>query len=231
MKTKQIIVGQFTVEVQRKDIKSLRLAVYPPDGRLKISVPLHIKDEAVRLLIRSKSDWITTQQAKLATQQRQTARDYVSGEHFYFQGQAYLLNVIYHDHTPKVALRDNSHLDLYVRYNSSLEKREQILNAWYRQTLKEKIPPLITKWQPVIGVTVRDWQIKSMKTKWGTCNTSAARIWLNLELIKKPAHCLEYVVVHEMVHLLERRHNARFFAFMDQFLPQWRNHKQLLNQP
>ncbi len=229
MNTKQITVGQFSVEVVRKDIKNLRLGVYPPDGRLKISAPHHVKDDVVRLLIVSKTPWIKTQQAKFTNQEQQAQREYVSGETCYFKGQGYLLNVIYHDHTPKVALRHNTHLDLYVRHGSSLEKREQVLIAWYRQTLKEKLPELIDKWQPVMGVTVRDWSVKRMKTKWGTCNITAGRIWLNLELIKKPEHCLEYVVVHEMVHLLERHHNARFVAYMDKFLPQWRSHKQELN--
>ncbi len=230
MNTKQITVGQFSVEVERKDIKNLRLGVYPPDGKLKVSAPLHVKDDVVRLLIVSKIPWIKTQQAKFTNQERQTEREYVSGETCYFQGRGYLLNVIYHDHTPKVALRHNTHIDLYVRHGSSLEKREQVLTAWYRQTLKEKLPELINKWQPVMGVTVRDWSVKRMKTKWGTCNINAGRIWLNLELIKKPEHCLEYVVVHEMVHLLERHHNARFIGYMDKFLPQWRSHKQELNQ-
>ncbi|MDD1609357.1 MAG: M48 family metallopeptidase [Methylococcaceae bacterium] len=195
MNTKQITVGQFTVEVVRKDIKNLRLGVYPPAGNLKMSVPLSMKEDTVRLFIMAKTAWIIKQQAN-----------------------------------PKVTLRHNTHLDLYVPHNSQLEKREQVLIAWYRQALKAKIPELIHKWQPIIGVTVRDWGVKRMKTKWGTCNINAARIWLNLELIKKPEHCLEYVVVHEMVHLLERHHNARFTAYMDQFLPHWRSHKHELNQ-
>jgi predicted metal-dependent hydrolase len=230
MTTKKITVGQFFVEVVRKNIKSLRLGVYPPDGKLKMSVPLHVKDEVVRLMIVSKIPWIEIQQAKFATQARQTPCEYVSGETHYFKGQGYLLTVIYHDHAPKIVLRDNVQLDLYVRHGSSFEKREQVFTAWYRQALKEKIPELIAKWQPVMGVVVRDWNVKRMKTKWGTCNINAGRIWLNLELIKKPELCLEYVVVHEMAHLLERSHNARFVAYMDKYLPQWRSHKQTLNK-
>jgi predicted metal-dependent hydrolase len=184
----------------------------------------------VRLFIMAKTAWIIKQQAKFTAQTRYPQREYISGETCYFKGRGYELNVIYHPHAPKVTLRHNTHLDLYVPHNSQLEKREQILIAWYRQALKAKIPELIDKWQPIIGVTVRDWGVKRMKTKWGTCNINAARIWLNLELIKKPEHCLEYVVVHEMVHLLERHHNARFTAYMDQFLPHWRSHKQELNQ-
>ncbi|MDD1615035.1 MAG: metal-dependent hydrolase [Methylococcaceae bacterium NSP1-2] len=230
MNIKQITIGQFTVEVVRKDIKNLRLGVYPPDGNLKMSVPLSMKEDTVRLFIMAKTAWIIKQQAKFTVQTRYPQREYISGETCYFKGRGYELNVIYHPHAPKVALRHNTHLDLYVPHNSQLEKREQVLIAWYRQALKAKIPELIHKWQPIIGVTVRDWGVKRMKTKWGTCNINAARIWLNLELIKKPEHCLEYVVVHEMVHLLERHHNARFTAYMDQFLPHWRSHKHELNQ-
>jgi predicted metal-dependent hydrolase len=230
MKIKHITVGPFAVEVTRKKIKNLRLGVYPPDGQLKVSAPLHVKDEAVRLLIMAKTPWIKIQQAKFSAQARQSVHEYVSGEICYFEGRGYLLQVIYHDQPPKISLRDNTHIDLYVRHGSRLEKREQVLNAWYRETLKAKIPALIAKWQPIMRVAVRDWGIKRMKTKWGTCNITAGRIWLNLELIKKPTHCLEYVLVHEMVHLLERHHNVRFIGYMDKFLPQWRNHKQELNQ-
>jgi hypothetical protein len=139
------------------------------------------------------------------------------------------MNVIYHDAPPKVVIRNKATLDLFVRTGSDRAKREQVLVAWYRERLKEAIPPLIAKWEPIIGVDVADWGVKRMKTRWGSCTIEARRIWLNLELVKKPPQCMEYIVVHEMVHLLERLHNDRFVAYMDAFMPQWRLRRDELN--
>ncbi|MGF1539358.1 MAG: SprT-like domain-containing protein [Pleurocapsa sp.] len=141
----------------------------------------------------------------------------------------YLLNVIYHSAAPKVVVRNKTYLDLYVRYGSLQEQREQVLINWYRQQLKAQLPPLIAKWEQVIGVSIDDWGVKKMKTRWGTCNIQAKRIWLNLELIKKPQHCLEYVIVHELVHLLERHHGDLFKAYMSKFMPNWNFYKEELN--
>jgi predicted metal-dependent hydrolase len=229
MSIKHINVAHLTIEVHRKKVKNLRLSIYPPDGKLKISAPLHVKEDDLRLFIASKLSWIEKHQARFKRLSPPMPQiGYVSGESHHFQGQRYELNVIYSNQTPKVVLRDNQYLDLHVRHESDAQKRQHVLTAWYRQELKAQIPNLIEKWQPQIGVTVDNWGIKQMKTRWGTCNIQAKRIWLNLELIKKPPHCLEYVVVHEMVHLLERYHNQRFFAYMDQFLPQWREFKRQL---
>jgi predicted metal-dependent hydrolase len=126
-------------------------------------------------------------------------------------------------------MRDNQYIDVYIHENTTREQRRKVLTEWYRRQLKQLLPALIEKWQPIIDVEVKAWGVKQMKTRWGTCNIPAQRIWLNLELIKKPLNCLEYVVVHEMVHLLERHHNARFKAYMDEFLPHWREHKFALN--
>jgi len=228
--THQISVSDVVVDVVRKDIKNLHLAVYPPDGRVRVAVPLLIDDEAVRLAVVSKLAWIKRQQALFQGQDRQSAREYVSRESHYYWGQRYLLNVAYHDAPPQVVVRNKRTLDLFVRGGSDRAKRAQVLQAWYRRQLKAAIPPLIARWEPITGVHVADWRVKRMKTKWGTCNEQARRIWLNLELVKKPPRCLEYIIVHEMVHLLERQHNARFVAYMDQFLPQWRHLRDLLNQ-
>lgn len=225
-----ITVGDLLINVVRKDIKNLHLGVYPPDGRLRVATPLKVTDDAVRLMVISKMVWIKKQLAKFEGQQRQTQRHYVSGESYYLKGQRYLLNVIYHPAAPKVVIRHNTHIDLYVRSGSSEEKRQQVMTEWYRQQLKARIPALIDKWQLIIGVEVHDWGIKQMKTKWGTCNISARRIWLNLDLAQKPEQCLEYIIVHELVHLLERHHNDKFTAYMDQFMPQWRNYRDELNQ-
>jgi predicted metal-dependent hydrolase len=225
----QIHVNGLAVEIVRKNIKNAHLAVYPPNGRIRVAVPSLVDDEAVRLLVITRLGWIKRQQAKFLSQPRQTEREYVSGESHYFLGNRYLLNVIYADGTPKVAIRNKTTLDLTVRPNSDCETRERVLLAWYRRELKAIVPDIVAKWEAIIGVQITEWGIKQMKTKWGTCNISARRIWLNLELVKKPVHCVEYVIVHELVHLLERHHNDRFTGFMDKFLPNWRFLRDELN--
>ena len=226
----RIIVNDLVVDVVRKDIKNLHLAVYPPNGRVRVAAPLLVDDEAVRLAVISKLGWIRRQQLKFAEQERQSEREYVSGESHYFQGKRYLLNVIYREGTPKVILRNNTKLDLFVRPGSDNLQREYVMLKWYRKQLKQAAPPLFAKWEVQIGVKAAEWGIKQMKTKWGSCNIEAKRIWLNLELIKKPNRCLEYIIVHELVHLLERHHNDRFMGFMDSFMPSWRLLRDELNR-
>ena len=226
----QIIVNDLVVDVVRKNIKNLHLAVYPPAGRVRVAAPLRVNDEAVRLFTISRLAWIKRQQAKFEGQERQSAREYVSGESHYYQGHRYLLNVIYHQGSPAVSLRNNKTMDLFVRTGSDTSVRERVLTTWYRQRLKEEIAPLIAKWEAITGVKVAGWGVKQMKTRWGTCNIEARRIWLNLELIKKPVHCLEYIIVHEMMHLLERHHNERFTAYMNHFMPLWQYYREELNR-
>lgn len=226
----QITVSGITVDIVRKNIKNLHLAVYPPSGRVRVAAPLRVDDEAVRLFTISKLGWIRRQQAKFVAQERQTARELVSGESHYYQGRRYRLKVIYHDGPGKIVLRNKATMELHACTGSDTTQRNRILQAWYRKQLKELVPAIIEKWEPIIGVEVAEWAIKQMKTKWGTCNIEARRIWLNLELAKKSVHCLEYIVVHEMVHLLERHHNERFVGYMDQFLPQWRFLREELNR-
>jgi len=225
----QITVNGLVVDVVRQDIKNLHLGVYPPAGRVRVAAPLHINDEAVRLFTISKLAWIKRQQAKFERQERQSAREYVSGESHYYQGNRYLLNVIYRDAPPAVIIRNNKTMDLIVRPGSDTAGRERVLLTWYRHQLKQEIAPLIAKWEAIIGVQVAQWGVKQMKTRWGTCTIEAHRIWLNLELIKKPVHCLEYIIVHEMVHLLERHHNERFIAHMNNFMPLWSYYREELN--
>jgi len=226
----QIIVNDITIDVERKNIKNLHLAVYPPSGRVRIAAPLKVDDEAVRLFAISKLSWIKKNQAKYINQERQSERKYVGGESHYYKGQRYILNIIHHTGYTKVVIRSKKFMDLYVKKDYSTEQRTNVLNNWYRKNLKEQIPALVEKWQKVIGVEVAQWEVKIMKTKWGTCNREARRIWLNLELAKKPERCLEYILVHEMVHLLERNHTERFVAYMDKFMPQWRSIKDDLNR-
>ena len=219
--TRNIHVGALSVEVVRKNIKNLHLGVYPPHGRVRVAAPLVVDDEAVRLAVIDKLGWIKRQKARFADQPRQSQREMVNGESHYFLGQRYRLRVHEHEAPARVAVRGIASLDLFVRPGASAEQREAVLLHWYREQLRALIPPLLEKWQPILGVQARAWGIKKMKTKWGSCNPTTKRLWFNLELAKKPAMCLEYIVVHELVHLLERNHTERFTALMDGFLPNW----------
>ena len=222
-------LGELTIQVIQKDIKNVHLSVYPPDGKVKVSAPSSMPLDNLRVFVISKLTWIRKQQQKLQAQARETARDYVERESHYFKGERYLLKIIEHKHPPKVVL-DHSTMMLYIRRNTATEKRAAILNEWYRGQLKQQIPDLIQKYEKLMDVSVKEFGVKKMKTKWGTCNPVAQRIWLNLELAKKPIELLEYVVVHEMVHLLERSHNRRFVLLMDKFMPKWKFYKDELNR-
>lgn len=225
----QITVNDIVIDVIKKDIKNMHLSVHPPTGRVRISAPHTITDEVVRLFAVSKLPWIKKHRDKFDAQDRLTPREYVSGESHFFQGNRYLLNVIYHKGPGKVVIRNKTKIDLYVREGSTLAQRERVMIEWYRKELKKQIPPLIDKWENIIGEEINEWGVKQMKTRWGSCNINARRIWINLELAKKPKHCLEYIIVHEIVHLKERLHNERFVAYMTKFLPKWRYYKKELN--
>jgi len=225
----EITVSGLEVQVIRKAIKNLHLGVYPPNGRVRVAAPLRVSNEAVRLAVVGKLGWIRRQRSKFQEQTRESQREMVSGESHYFLGRRYRLRVIDHEGAGRVVVRNRRTLELHVRRQSGQVERERVLQRWYREQLRELIPPLLTKWAVILGVQPAAWGIKRMKTKWGACNVDVKRIWLNLELAKKPAQCLEYIVVHEMTHLLERHHNDRFISLMDQHLPHWRWHRQELN--
>jgi predicted metal-dependent hydrolase len=226
----QIDVDGLIVDVVRKDIKHLHLAVYPPNGRIRVAVPLHVTDQAIRLAVMTKLSWIHRQQEKFNQQERQTPRQYVSGETHYSQGRRYRLNVIDQDGPGKIEVRNNQFLDLYIRPGSTTEQRRRVITEWYRAALRKSLNPLIEKWETAMGVEVKEWGIKQMKTRWGTCNTQAGRIWINLELAKKSPRCLEYIVVHEMVHLQERLHNDHFRQLLSRYFPQWQLIRDELNR-
>lgn len=226
----QITISNITIDVVRKGIKNIHLAVYPPTGRVRIAVPLRINEETIRLFAISKLGWIRRNQRKYERQERLSPREYKNRESHYFHGKRYLLNVIETDAPPKVVLRSKTYIDFYVRPITPTAKRHEIMNEWYRFQLKRQISELIEKWEKKINIRVSEWQVKLMKTKWGSCNIEKKRIWLNLELAKKPVHCLEYIIAHEMVHLLERHHTESFIAFMDNYLPKWRSYKAELNR-
>jgi hypothetical protein len=225
----QILVSDLNIEVHRKNIKNLHLGVYPPEGRVRVAAPLNIDDEAVRLFVISKLPWIHQQQKKFVVQPRQSEREYVSGETHYFQGQPYLLHVIYQDGKPQVIIRNKTHIDLYVRKESPFSTRQRIMTEWYRQQLKILAEPMIEYWQKQIGVNIDSWGIRIMRTKWGTCNIEDKRINLNLELAKKPKQCLEYIIVHELLHLIVRHHNDHFIGLIEKYLPNWQLLRDELN--
>jgi predicted metal-dependent hydrolase len=197
---------------------------------VRVAAPLVITDDAVRLAVIDKLAWIKRQKVKFADQSRQSRREMVNGESHYFLGRRYRLRV--HDCTGRasIAVRGSSSIALFVPPGTDVGRREAILLRWYRQQLKSLISPLLEKWEPILGVQVADWGIKKMKTKWGSCNPTSRRLWFNLELVKKPPTCLEYIVVHEALHLRVRHHDAEFTGLLDQYLSTWRQARDLLNQ-
>lgn len=226
----KVDVGGISVEVVRKEIKHLHVGVYPPSGRVRVAAPVRLDDDAVRLAVVSRLPWIRRKQKAFQEQDRQSQRELVTGESHYFQGRRYLLDVIEEASSPSVQLTGPTTIELRVRPGSDRDTCDRVLRGWYRRRLREQLQPLLTKWQARVGVSVDDVRIKKMKTRWGTCNATARRIWLNLELAKKPSLCLAYILVHEMVHMLERHHNDRFRELMDTLMPTWRLHRAELNR-
>ena len=230
MSTEKVLeVAGVRISVVRKDIKNLHLGVYPPAGRVRVAVPRAISDEAVRLAVIDKLAWIKLQRSRFEQQPRQSRRDMAAGESHYVLGRRYRLRVREHDGKPRIATRGVASLDLFVRPGASIEQREALLARWYRDQLKDVIAPVIARWAPKLGVQPSSWGVKRMKTKWGSCTRETRRLWFNTELAKKPVDCIEYIVVHELVHLLEARHGDRFGALMDRHLPRWRETRKRLN--
>ena len=225
----QIAFGDITVDVVLKDIKNIHLSVYPPSGRVRIAAPSRMRLDTIRVFAISRLGWIKQQQKKLQAQERETPREYVGRESHYLWGKRYLLRVIEGDEAPSVALQQSRML-LRVRPGTDAKKKQAIVEEWYRRQLKKAVPPLIARWEPLVGVKVERFFVQRMKTKWGSCNHRARTIRLNTELAKKPWECLEYIVVHEMTHVLEPTHNACFVALMDQFMPQWQFYRDQLNR-
>jgi len=225
----RIELGNITIDVEHKDIKNIHLSVYPPHGKVKISAPNRMDLDTIRVYAISKLQWIKKKQEQFKKQERETPREYLSKESHYFLGKRYLLKVIKRDASPKVELT-HSEIILYVRPLTTVNKKQEIIEKWYRSELKKIVPGLIMKWEKIIGVSASEIGIKKMRTKWGTCNPDAKRIWLNLELAKKPVECIEYIIVHELVHLLERTHNERFIGLMNEVMPKWRFHRDELNR-
>jgi predicted metal-dependent hydrolase len=223
-----IELGEIAVEVVRKDIKNIHLSVYPPGGRVRISAPLRVNLESIRVFAIAKLGWIKQQQKKLRGQERETPREYLDRESHYVWGKRFLMQVVEIDAPPLVELKHNK-IVLRIRPGTCEDKKQTIIDEWLRVQLKQAAPPIIRKLEPLMGVKVERLFVQRMKTKWGSCNAQAASIRLNTELAKKPPECLEYVVVHEMAHLLVRRHDDRFADLMDRYLPGWRQSRQTLN--
>ena len=222
-------IGNLEIEVVRKDIKNIHLSVYPPHGKVRLAHPLNVNDNTIRLYAISKLSWIKKQQRKFAKQDRLTARNYSDRETHYLFGKKYLLKVIELDKPPQVNIKRKTTMELCVRPGSTKEQKQKVLDDFYREELKARITNLLEKWQQKTSIKINAFGVKKMKTKWGTCNTEAKRIWLNLELAKKPIQCIEYIIVHEMIHTLERHHNERFEALLKQYLPKWKHLKEELN--
>jgi len=227
--TSRIELGDITVDVVLKDIKNVHLSVYPPAGRVRISAPRRMSLDIIRVFAISKLEWIKQQQAKLRGQERESPREYLDRESHYVWGKRYLLTVVEADAPPAVELK-HRRMVLRVRPGTDAEKRSSLVEEWYREQLKGELPALLKRWEPLLGVKAERWFVQRMKTKWGSCNHRARTIRLNTELAKKPPQCLEYIVVHELVHLLEPTHNARFLALMDRFMPNWQLHREELNR-
>lgn len=224
----KLVVNGIEVSVVKKPIKNMHLYVKPPEGRVEVSAPIGLSDESIELFIRTKIGWIRRQQEKFEKQSRQTKREYVSGEAFYVWGRQYYLLVNYSNKGNSLVL-DGDKAILTVREGSSVEQRERYINEWYRGALKTEIEQLLPKWVEITGLRPDSWQTKNMTTRWGTCNVKTKKIWLNLQLAKKPIDCLEYVILHELAHLAVKNHNEQFIAIMDRHMPNWREIRKKLN--
>ncbi len=225
-----IEVANISVEVEWKNIKNVHLTIYPPNARVHVSAPIGMTEEAVRLFLVTKIPWISQRISQILNQSRQTPREYVSGENHYFKGHRYRLKVLYHNAPAKVEIQGNEYIKLYVREGVTEERRAEVLREWYRSELKLILHTLITQWEKTLEVTVNKWEVKQMKTLWGSCNHHTRNIIFNLELIKKPLSCIEYIVVHELLHIRVRLHNEEYTALLNHYFPNWRILKDELNE-
>ena len=226
----QIELDGIPIEILRKPIKNIHLRIYPPDGRVRVSAPIALSLNHIYKQIEAKLVWLHTQRARIQALPPRIEPSLQNGDQQYFLGTPYTLKLIEHP-SEKVVKLHNNIIQLHMSPNASTTQKTLLLNRWYQMQMQSLVPDLIKKWQPIMAVNVANWGTKIMKTRWGSCNIRTKHIWLNLVLIKKPIECLEYVLVHEMVHLLEASHNKRFHQLMDHFMPEWQTHKKTLNSP
>jgi predicted metal-dependent hydrolase len=222
-----IEIDGIPIEILKKKIKNMNLRIYPPDGLVKVSAPVSFSNQFIRNFLQEKSGWIRTHRELI--RQRSFSKDEIlqTGTTIEFKGRSYLLIVEEHNGPFKIKIQDEL-IHCYTQPNTSQLQLKMYIDRWYRREMNLLLPELVKHWEEIIGVKVIEWGIKKMKTRWGSCNTRVGRIWLNLNLIQKPLICLEYVLVHELIHLLEASHNQQFYALMTQFMPQWRDHQYLL---
>jgi len=223
-----IELGDISILVSRKNIKNVHLSVHPPEGRVTLAAPTSTRLEVARAYAISKLGWIRDQQRKLEAQARETPRQFVGRESHYVWGRRYLLEVSYHDAKPSV-VQDHKRIKLVVRPGSDAQTRAEVMHEWQKRQMHQVVPALIEKWERKLGVTVAQYFLQRMKTKWGSCNHQAGNIRLNTELVKKPKDLVEYVIAHEMVHLIEPSHGERFVSILSHHYPTWREARAELN--
>lgn len=224
----KIVIDNIVIDVERKSIKNMYIRVYPPDGKVKMTVPKHCRIDNVKMFACSRISWINKQRAIMISSPIKAEPQYVSGEFHYLWGKKYIF-----EHIEGISNRVDIEADriiLQTKNGASREERERIMNQWYRQLLKAAIPDALGECAKIVGRSPKEWYVKNMRTRWGTCNPSKKRIWLNLQLVKKKPECLDYVITHELVHLYVRKHDDKFKAYMDRFYPDWRRVKKLLNE-
>ena len=225
-------VNGIDIEIEYKNIKNMHLAVYPPDGRVHVSAPIGYSEEQIRFYVLKKWVWISMKQDELSSFIVQPKRDYVSGEAHYYKGQLYRLrvNIIPERNVAQHVEIDSDYLMLYVRDGSTREQKEEVLFSWYRQMVSPVIQKFITKWEEILEVHLDSWEVRQMAARWGSCSKAKKKAIFNLQLAKKPVRCVEYIVAHELVHLIEQNHTKRFRAILDINLPEWEVIKQELNE-
>ena len=229
-RNKKLKVTNLMIQTVKKDIKNIHLGVYPPAGRVRVAAPLSTSDETITMLVASKMPWIRRQRRRFIEQERETRREYASGESHYFLGRRYLLKVTATNEAPKVEIRRMTHIDMRIRPGMNWNQRRDLLDSFYRTGLKRLTPDIVGRWEKKLGVKAEDVRIRRMKTKWGSCNSAERRIWLNLELAKASLPCMNYVVAHELTHLLERHHSDRFVELLNSVLPHYEYYRALLNR-
>lgn len=222
-------IANIEIDVFRKDIKNMYLAVYPPFGKIRLSIPKNTNEEVIRLFLIDKLGWIKKQVKNFKSQSRETRRNYISGESHFFRGKRYMLEIIETDKFSKVSLVGTKKIIMEVPKKTSRDYRFSLMEEWYRNEMRNIIPTILRKWEIIIGVNAKSYGIRKMKTKWGSCNVDSAKLWFNLELIKKPSICMEYIIVHELIHLIEKKHNNQFIKLMDKYMPNWRVYEFELN--
>jgi predicted metal-dependent hydrolase len=223
-----IEIAGIPVEVIKKNIKNMHLSVLPPDGKVRISAPSNLDNESIKMFIRTKIGWIRKQQEAFYIQPRQNEREYVSGETIYLWGKQYFLEVRYNIKSYTIDL-EGSRAIFTVRKNSTVEHRKRFVREWYRKLLKKEIEKYLPKWEEITGFKSDGWQVKYMKTCWGTCNEQTKNLIFNLQLAKKSIECLEYIIIHELIHLKVKNHDSEFIRILDEYMPYWRDNKKLLN--